>query len=76
MAKLYHSTKEKRYKEACLKSLENINQREKTPKGQWDKSFAGTRSLKNFALPMILCNLYNEMGSLLDEETKKEKAAH
>jgi len=76
MAKLYHSTKEKRYKEACLKSLDNIHQREKNPKGQWDKSYAGTRSLKNFALPMILCNLYNEMGSLLDEETKKEKATH
>jgi N-acylglucosamine 2-epimerase len=76
MAKLYHITKENKYKEACLETLKKIHQREKSPKAQWDKSFAGTRPLKNFALPMILCNLYNEMGTLLDEDLKKEKASN
>ena len=73
LAKMYKITNEERYKKACLKTLEHIHQREENPKGKWNKSVEGTRSLKNFALPMILCNLYNEMGSLLPEQTKKEK---
>ena len=38
------------------------------PKGRWDKSHPGTRSLKNFALPMILCNLALEIEHLLEED--------
>jgi N-acylglucosamine 2-epimerase len=38
------------------------------PKGKWDKSHPGTRSLKNFALPMILCNLALEIEHLLEED--------
>ncbi|MDP4224584.1 MAG: AGE family epimerase/isomerase [Bacteroidota bacterium] len=37
------------------------------PKGRWEKAHPGTRSLKNFALPMILCNLALEIEHLLDE---------
>ena len=37
------------------------------PKGHWNKLHAGTRDLKNFALPMILCNLALEIEHLLDE---------
>lgn len=38
------------------------------PKGHWNKLHAGTRDLKNFALPMILCNLALEIEHLLDED--------
>ncbi|SHF98717.1 N-acylglucosamine 2-epimerase [Mariniphaga anaerophila] len=42
------------------------------PKGKWNKAFPGTRNLKSFALPMILCNLALEIEHLLDEEFLKE----
>lgn len=42
------------------------------PKGKWNKLHAGTRPLKNFALPMILCNLALEIQHLLDEDYLKK----
>ncbi len=42
------------------------------PKGKWNKAYLGTRNLKNFALPMILCNLALEIEHLLDENFLKE----
>ncbi len=42
------------------------------PKGKWNKAYPGTRNLKNFALPMILCNLALEIEHLLDENFLKE----
>ena len=38
------------------------------PKGKWNKLHPGTRNLKGFALPMILCNLALEIEHLLDED--------
>lgn len=35
------------------------------PKGQWNKAVAGSRSLKTFDLPMILCNVALEVESLI-----------
>lgn len=43
------------------------------PKGRWNKLHPGTRPMKNFALPMILCNLALEIEHLLDEQTLTEK---
>lgn len=37
------------------------------PKGKWNKLHLGTRNLKGFALPMILCNLSLEIEHLLSE---------
>ncbi len=42
------------------------------PKGKWNKAYPGTRNLKNFALPMILCNLALEIEHLLDENFLKQ----
>ena len=42
------------------------------PKGRWEKAHPGTRSLKNFALPMILCNLALEIEHLLDSKFLQE----
>lgn len=38
------------------------------PKGKWSKAYPGTRDLKTFALPMIICNLALEIEHLLPKE--------
>ena len=43
----------------------NILRRQGNPKGSYNKLVPGARPLKNFALPMILCNLTLEMEPLL-----------
>jgi len=43
----------------------NILRRQDNPKGPYNKLVPGTRPLKNFALPMILCNLTLELEHLL-----------
>ncbi|GAB4019961.1 n-acyl-d-glucosamine 2-epimerase [Spirosoma koreense] len=47
-------------------TFRQILARRDNPKGTWNKAVAGTRPLKNFALPMILCNLALEIEHLLD----------
>ncbi|GGF24534.1 AGE family epimerase/isomerase [Echinicola rosea] len=46
--------------------FQRILDRQENPKGRYNKSYPGTRPLKNFALPMILSNLCLEMEPLLD----------
>lgn len=55
-AELYKATKHDAYKDIALKTYESIESRQDNPKGKWSKGSSG-RQLKNFALPMILCNL-------------------
>lgn len=43
------------------------------PKGKWNKIHPGTRDMKNFALPMIMCNLSLEIQHLLPEELLKRQ---
>jgi N-acylglucosamine 2-epimerase len=52
---------------ACLaiRTYRNILCRRSNPKGRYEKRVPGTRPLKSFALPMILCNLTLEMEDLL-----------
>lgn len=49
------------------RTFRQILARRDNPKGQWSKAVDGTRPLKNFALPMILCNLALEIEHLLDK---------
>lgn len=49
-------------------TFERIWQRQDHPKGIYEKAFPGTRPMRNFALPMILCNLSMEMAPLLGTE--------
>ncbi len=49
----------------ALTTYHNILRRQENPKGPYNKLVPGTRSLKNFALPMILCNLTLELEHLL-----------
>ena len=53
------------YKQIAISTFENILARRKNTKGIYTKSYPGTRSLKNFSLPMILCNLSLELEHLL-----------
>jgi N-acylglucosamine 2-epimerase len=62
------ATGNQEYAEIAKKTFDIILSRVNKPKGKWDKSYPGTRSLKNFALPMILCNLALEIEHLIDKE--------
>lgn len=53
------------YAEIAKKTFDLILSKVDNPKGQWNKTVPGTRDLKNFALPMILCNLALEIEHLL-----------
>lgn len=49
----------------AVRTFENIQRRSTNPKGIYNKIVPGTRPLKGFALPMILCNLTLELEDLL-----------
>ena len=61
------ATGNKEYADIAKKTFDIILSKQDNPKGKWSKAHPGTRSLKNFALPMILCNLALEIEPLLDE---------
>jgi N-acylglucosamine 2-epimerase len=56
------------YADIARKTFDIILSKVDNPKGKWDKAHPGTRNLKNFALPMILCNLALEIEHLLEED--------
>lgn len=60
-----------RYKEIAVGTFENILRRKDNWKGKYNKAYPGTRPLKNFSLPMILCNLSLELEHLLGAERVK-----
>lgn len=66
------ATGNKEYAEIALKTLDVIRSRTGNPKGKWNKAYPGTRCLKNFALPMIMCNFTLEIQHLLDEDFLNE----
>lgn len=49
-------------------TYQNILIRQHNPKGNYNKVYPQTRPLRNFALPMILCNLSLELESVLDRD--------
>lgn len=53
------------YKDIALSTFDNILHRRNNTKGNYNKAFPGTRPLKNFSLPMILCNLSLELEHIL-----------
>lgn len=56
------------YAEIARKTFDIILSKVDNPKGKWNKAVPGTRNMKSFALPMILCNLALEIEPLLDKE--------
>ncbi|MEI7421345.1 MAG: AGE family epimerase/isomerase [Prolixibacteraceae bacterium] len=64
-SELYKATGIQEHKQLALNTFHNILKRQENPKGKYSKTFPGTRPLKNFSLPMILCNLSLIMEDLL-----------
>ena len=56
----------------ALETYEGILRRRDDPKGKYSKAYPGTRPLRGFSLPMILCNLNVELSGLLPEERVRE----
>lgn len=64
-SELYKATKEDEFRQIAVTTFNNIVKRQSNPKGIYNKSVPGTRPLKNFSLPMILCNLSLIMEDVL-----------
>ena len=60
------ATGNQEYADIAKKTFDIILSKIENPKGLWNKVHPGSRNLKNFALPMILCNLSLEIEHLLD----------
>jgi N-acylglucosamine 2-epimerase len=56
------------WKEIAVSTFYNILRRRENWKGIYNKSFPGTRTLKNFSLPMILCNLALELEHVIGSD--------
>ncbi len=65
---LNKATGNEEYAEIARKTFNIILSKLDNPKGKWNKMYPGTRDLKNFALPMILCNLGLEVEHLISED--------
>lgn len=69
---LYKIDPQDEYANIAAKTFKNILRKRNDPKGIYNKAYAGTRPLKNFALPMILCNLSLELEHLLGRQIVDE----
>ncbi len=65
---LYKATGDEEFGQMAKNTFGNILKRSDNPKGKYNKLVPGTRPLKGFSLPMILCNLSLEMEHLLPEQ--------
>lgn len=65
---LFKATGNEIYGNIAKNTFENILKRSDNPKGKFNKSVSGTRPLKGFSLPMIMCNLSLEIEHLLPNE--------
>lgn len=67
-SELYKATGDENHKKLALNTFSNILNRQHNTKGIYTKAYPGTRPLKSFSLPMILCNLSLIMEDLLGTE--------
>ena len=56
------------YADIAKKTFDIVLSKVDNPKGRWSKASPGARSLKSFALPMILCNVALEIEPLLEKD--------
>ncbi len=66
------ATGNQEYADIARKTFDKVLTMVDNPKGKWNKAYPGTRNLKGFALPMILCNVALEIESLLPAEFLNE----
>lgn len=62
------ATGNKEYEEIACKTFDIVLSRVDNPKARWNKAAPGSRSLKTFDLPMILCNVALEIEPLLEPD--------
>ncbi|MDR6197333.1 AGE family epimerase/isomerase [Siphonobacter sp. SORGH_AS_0500] len=72
LAQLHRATGNEVYAQVAKETFLNILAKQANPKGIYTKQYPGSRPLKNFALPMILCNLVLELEHLLDPALVEE----
>lgn len=65
---LYLATGNEEYRDIAKRTFDIVLSKVDNPKGKWNKAVSGTRDLKSFALPMILCNVALEIEPLLDPD--------
>ena len=68
-ATLYKIDNNEKWKNLALQTYQNILKRQDNWKGIYNKSIPESRSLRNFSLPMILCNLQLELVDILGKES-------
>ena len=61
------------YAQIARRIFERILERRSNPKGQWCKAYPGTRPMKDFALPMIICNMALEIEDILEDKSVLEQ---
>ena len=71
---LFKATNNPEYKEVAVDTYAHILERQNNPKGNWNKNHKGTRDLKGFSLPMILCNLSLILEEVLGREVVDKNA--
>lgn len=67
-AQLAEATQNDEYAELAKRIFNRILERQGNPKGSWNKAYPGTRPMKDFALPMIVCNMALEIENILDDK--------
>lgn len=65
---LYRISGEQQHADIAVDTFNNILRRRDNTKGIYNKAYPGTRPMRNFSLPMILCNLSLEMEHLLGSD--------
>ena len=67
-AQLAKASGDKEYAQIAKRTFDRILEKRDNPKDKWCKAHAGTRPIKDFALPMILCNLALEIEEFIDPQ--------
>ena len=66
-AQLAKATGSEEYAEIARRIFKRILERRGNPKGKWCKAVPGTRPMKDFALPMIICNMALEVEEIIND---------
>ncbi|MBR5660512.1 MAG: AGE family epimerase/isomerase [Bacteroidales bacterium] len=66
-AQLAKATGSDRYATVARETFRRILERRSNPKGLWLKAVPGTRPMKDFALPMIICNMALEVEEIIND---------
>ena len=67
------ATGDEHYADIARKIFQRILDRRSNPKGVWSKAVPGTRPMKDFALPMIICNMALEVEPIIDDKALLDK---